>query len=59
MNTMNTMELDGTTAVIQYNPETDEFRGAVQGSNGGADSADRCAEAAGPESFDARLARSA
>ena len=24
--TMNTMELDGYTAVIRYNPETDEFR---------------------------------
>lgn len=35
--TMNTMELDGYTAVIQYNPETDEFRGEVQGINGGAD----------------------
>lgn len=37
MSTMNTMELDGYTAVIQYNPETDEFRGEVQGINGGAD----------------------
>lgn len=37
MNTMNTMELDGYTAIIQYNPETDEFRGEVQGINGGAD----------------------
>jgi predicted HicB family RNase H-like nuclease len=35
--TMNTMELDGYTAVIRYNPETDEFRGEVQGINGGAD----------------------
>lgn len=31
------MELDGYTAVIQYNPETDEFRGEVQGINGGTD----------------------
>ena len=35
--TMNTMELDGYTAVIRYNPETDEFCGEVQGINGGAD----------------------
>ena len=35
--TMNTMELDGYTAVIRYNPETDEFRGEVQGLNGSAD----------------------
>jgi len=35
--TMNTMELDGYTAVIRYNPETDEFRGEIQGLNGGAD----------------------
>ncbi|AVO50925.1 toxin-antitoxin system HicB family antitoxin [Melaminivora suipulveris] len=34
---MNTMELDGYTAVIQYNPQTDEFRGEIQGLNGGAD----------------------
>jgi predicted HicB family RNase H-like nuclease len=35
--TMNTMELDGYTAVIRYNPETDEFRGEIQGLSGGAD----------------------
>ncbi|SMB22492.1 conserved protein of unknown function [Sterolibacterium denitrificans] len=35
--TMNTMELDGYTAIIRYNPETDEFRGEIQGLNGGAD----------------------
>jgi hypothetical protein len=35
--TMNTMELDGYTAVIRYTPETDEFCGEVQGLNGGAD----------------------
>lgn len=35
--TMNTMELEGYTAVIRYNPETDEFRGEIQGINGGAD----------------------
>lgn len=35
--TMNTMELDGYTAVIRFNPETDEFRGEIQGLNGGAD----------------------
>lgn len=35
--TMNTMVLDGYTAVIRYNPETDEFRGEIQGLNGGAD----------------------
>lgn len=34
---MNTMELDGYTAVIRYYPETDEFRGEIQGLNGGAD----------------------
>jgi predicted HicB family RNase H-like nuclease len=34
---MNTMELDGYTAVIRYNPETDAFRGEIQGLNGGAD----------------------
>jgi predicted HicB family RNase H-like nuclease len=34
---MNTMELDGYTAVIRYNPETDEFRGEIQGLNGGAE----------------------
>lgn len=35
--TMNTMELDGYTAIIRFNPETDEFRGEIQGLNGGAD----------------------
>lgn len=35
--TMNTMELDSYTAVIRYNPETDEFRGEIQGLKGGAD----------------------
>ena len=35
--TMNTMEIDGYTAVIRYNPQTDEFRGEIQGLNGGAD----------------------
>jgi len=35
--TMNTMELDGYTAVIRYNPETDESRGEIQSLNGGAD----------------------
>lgn len=35
--TMNTMEIDGYSAVIRYNPETDEFRGEIQGLNGGAD----------------------
>ena len=35
--TINTMTLDGFTAVIRYNPETDEFRGEIQGLNGGAD----------------------
>jgi predicted HicB family RNase H-like nuclease len=34
---MNTMELDGFTAVIRYNDETGEFRGEIQGLNGGAD----------------------
>lgn len=34
---MNTMELDGYTAIIHYNPETDQFRGEIQGLNGGAD----------------------
>lgn len=33
----NTMELDGFLAVIQFNPETDTFRGEIQGLNGGAD----------------------
>lgn len=33
----NTMELDGFIAVIKFNPETDEFRGEIQGLNGGAD----------------------
>ena len=35
--TMNTMELDGYSAVIRYNPETDAFRGEILGLNGGAD----------------------
>lgn len=35
--TMNTMELNCYAAVIRYNPETDEFRGEIQGLNGGAD----------------------
>lgn len=35
--TPNTMELDGYLAIIRYNPETDEFRGEIQGLNGGAD----------------------
>jgi predicted HicB family RNase H-like nuclease len=35
--TLNTMQLDGYTAVIRYNPETDTFRGEIQGLNGGAD----------------------
>ena len=35
--TMNTMTIDGYTAIIRYNPETDEFRGEIQGLNGGAD----------------------
>ncbi len=34
---MNTLELDGYTAIIRFNPETDEFRGEIQGLNGGAD----------------------
>ncbi len=34
---MNTMDLDGYTAVIRYNPETDTFRGGIQGLSGGAD----------------------
>jgi predicted HicB family RNase H-like nuclease len=34
---MNTMDLDGYSAVIRYNPETDTFRGEIQGLNGGAD----------------------
>lgn len=34
---MNTMELDGYTAVIRFNAETDEFRGEIQGLSGGAD----------------------
>lgn len=37
MTQMNTMELDGFTAIIRFNPETDEFRGEIQGLNGGAD----------------------
>lgn len=35
--TMNTMKVNGYTAIIRYNPETDEFRGEIQGLNGGAD----------------------
>ena len=35
--TMNTLELDGYTAIIRFNPETDTFRGEIQGINGGAD----------------------
>lgn len=35
--TMNTMELDGYSAIIRFNPETDTFRGEIQGINGGAD----------------------
>lgn len=35
--TMNTMELDGYTAIIRFNAETDEFRGEIQGLSGGAD----------------------
>lgn len=34
---MNTMDLDGFTAVIRYDPEKDRFRGEIQGLNGGAD----------------------
>jgi predicted HicB family RNase H-like nuclease len=34
---MNTMELDGFSAVIRYDPEKDRFRGEIQGLNGGAD----------------------
>ncbi len=33
----NTMNVDGYTAVIRYNPETDQFRGEIQGLNGSAD----------------------
>ncbi|MBS0556081.1 MAG: type II toxin-antitoxin system HicB family antitoxin [Proteobacteria bacterium] len=33
----NTMNVDGFTAVIRYNPETDQFRGEIQGLNGSAD----------------------
>lgn len=33
----NTMQIDDYTAVIRYNPETDKFRGEIQGLNGGAD----------------------
>lgn len=35
--TNNTMKVDGFTAVIHFNPETDAFRGEIQGLNGGAD----------------------
>ena len=35
--TMNTIELDGYTAIIRFNPETNTFRGEIQGINGGAD----------------------
>lgn len=35
--TLNLMEVDGYTAIIRYNPETDEFRGEIQGINGTAD----------------------
>ena len=35
--TMNTMELDGYTAAILYNPVTDTFRGEIQGLNSGAE----------------------
>jgi predicted HicB family RNase H-like nuclease len=33
----NTMTVDGFTAVIRYNPETDQFRGEIQNLNGSAD----------------------
>lgn len=33
----NIMELDGFTAVICYDPETNRFRGEIKGINGGAD----------------------
>ena len=34
---MNTMEIDGYKAIIQYDPEIDMFRGEFVGLNGGAD----------------------
>lgn len=34
---MNTMELDGYTAVITYDADKDWFRGVIQGLNGSAD----------------------
>lgn len=34
---INTMELDGFAAIITYDPETNQFRGEIQGLNGGAD----------------------
>ncbi|MCG6869105.1 MAG: type II toxin-antitoxin system HicB family antitoxin [Gammaproteobacteria bacterium] len=34
---MNTMEIDGFRAVIQYDPEIEMFRGEFVGLNGGAD----------------------
>lgn len=34
---INTMTLDGYTAVISYDPERERFRGSNQGLNGGAD----------------------
>ena len=34
---MNTMELDGFTAIITYNAGKDWFRGVIQGLNGSAD----------------------
>jgi len=35
--TMNTMELDGFTAIITYDADKDWFRGVIQGLNGSAD----------------------
>lgn len=34
---MNIMEIDGHRAVVQFDPETDMFRGEFVGLNGGAD----------------------
>lgn len=34
---MNTMTLDGYTAIITYDPDKDWFRGVIQGLNGSAD----------------------
>ena len=34
---MNTMELDGYKAKIEYDPELDQFRGEILGLNGSAD----------------------